>query len=315
MKRWSFISRTARSMIQTCEIVIGISCEVWHELSPGGIFLSQVNLWFQTTCKINESMSCFQQVSVSLYFNDLFAYLFPALEPSSIACFFSGHREGRVSRVRPIFGFQNLFNFLHTLIRWGQQTTDLIGPTFGHHRPLSNLCLRVAMILQDLHEALQATKMCDVSKLMNSSFALVLFWPTFKLKLSWSLPFCHFQVDFVCGDESGKEALCNGGGGLLVRVVRRCAAWKKRIRNLSDMECRGVEPPPRPTAEPAEAVIEKLKFRPRISLRHVESRCGLETHWFMGFFDRNDVMSTLNLHLRSPKCQADILCADFLVQA
>lgn len=216
MKRWSFISRTARSMIQTCEIVIGISCEVWHELSPGGIFLSQVNLWFQTTCKINESMSCFQQVSVSLYFNDLFAYLFPALEPSSIACFFSGHREGRVSRVRPIFGFQNLFNFLHTLIRWGQQTTDLIGPTFGHHRPLSNLCLRVAMILQDLHEALQATKMCDVSKLMNSSFALVLFWPTFKLKLSWSLPFCHFQVDFVCGDESGKEALCyvcNGGGG------------------------------------------------------------------------------------------------------
>lgn len=208
MKRGSFISQRARSMIQTCEIVIGTSCEVWHELSPGGIFLSQVNLWFQTTCKINELKT--QQVSVSLYFNDL-SDLFPALEPSSIACFFC-HREGRVGRVRPIFGFQNFFNFLHTLIRWGQQTTDLIGPTFGHHRPLSNLCLRVAMILQDLHEALQATKMCDVSKLMNSSFALVLFWPTFKLKLSWSLPFCHFQVDFVCGDESGKEALCRGGG-------------------------------------------------------------------------------------------------------
>ena len=97
MKRGSFISRTARSMIQTCEIVIGISCEVWHELSPGGIFLSQVNLWFQTTCKINELCCKFQQVSVSLYFNDL-SDLFPALEPSSIACFFC-HREGRV---RPI---------------------------------------------------------------------------------------------------------------------------------------------------------------------------------------------------------------------
>lgn len=177
-------------------------------------------------------MSCFQQVSVSLYFNDLFAYLFPALEPSSIACFFSGHREGRVSRVRPIFGFQNLFNFLHTLIRWGQQTTDLIGPTFGHHRPLSNLCLRVAMILQDLHEALQATKMCDVSKLMNSSFALVLFWPTFKLKLSWSLPFCHFQVDFVCGDESGKEALCYVWGGVGCWCAwSGGAAWEKREKH------------------------------------------------------------------------------------
>lgn len=222
MKRWSFISRTARSMIQTCEIVIGISCEVWHELFPGGTFLSQVNLWFQTTCKINESMSCFQQVSVSLYFNDLFAYLFPALEPSSIACFFSGHREGRVSRVRPIFGFQNLFNFLHTLIRWGQQTTDLIGPTFGHHRPLSNLCLRVAMILQDLHEALQATKMCDVSKLMNSSFALVLFWPTFKLKLSAILPFSG-GLCLRRWKRKRSTLLCLGGCWVLVRLVRRCS--------------------------------------------------------------------------------------------
>lgn len=216
MKRWSFISRTARSMIQTCEIVIGISCEVWHELSPGGIFLSQVNLWFQTTCKINESMSCFQQVSVSLYFNDLFAYLFPALEPSSIACFFSGHREGRVSRVRPIFGFQNLFNFLHTLIRWGQQTTDLIGPTFGHHRPLSNLCLRVAMILQDLHEALQATKMCDVSKhcccfgqLSNWNFRGVCHFAIFR----WTL--------FAAMKAEKKHFVMFGG--VLVRLVRRCS--------------------------------------------------------------------------------------------
>ena len=152
-----------------------------------------------------------------------------------------------------------------------------------------------------------------------NSWTHPLHWFCFGQLSNWNFRgVCHFAIfrwTLFAAMKVEKKHFVTGGGGVLVRLVRRCAAWEKRIRNLSDMECRGVEPPPRPTAEPAEAVIEKLKFRPRISLRHVESRCGLETHWFMGFFDRNDVMSTLNLHLRSPKCQADILCADFLVQA